>query len=206
MGRTLAAGQALASGLLLFAGLAAAQTVYRNVGPDGRVTFSDRPLAAGASAGTLPVQPAAEAGPALPYELRQIAERFPVLLYAGSDCAPCDDARQLLRARGIPFGERSVRSDEDIAALRRLSGDNSLPVLTIGAQRLKGFAPGEWTQYLDSAGYPASSQLPPRYRAPPAQPLVPVRTAIQAAPAASAAPAPAARPAPAPANPAGIVF
>lgn len=207
MGRALAAGQALACGLLLLAGLATAQTVYRNVGPDGRVTFSDRPLVAGASAGTLPTQPTAEAGPALPYELRQTAARFPVLLYTGSDCTPCDAARQLLRARGIPFGERTVQSDEDIAALRQLGGDNSLPVLTIGAQRLKGFAPGEWTQYLDSAGYPASSQLPPGYRAPSAQPLVPVRAA---APAASAASAPAARPAPdpapAPANPAGIVF
>ncbi|MGC3987052.1 MAG: glutaredoxin family protein [Pseudorhodoferax sp.] len=199
---------AVAAALLLAAGLGAAQTVYRSVGPDGRITFSDRPIAGDAHAATtasrggIPPAPAA-----LPYELRQTADRFPVTLYTGGDCAPCDGARQLLAARGVPFSERTVQSNEDIEALRRLAGDNSLPVVTIGGQRLKGFAPGEWTQYLDSAGYPRSSQLPPGYRAPPAQPLVAVRTAEPTEPAdprTTAAPAPA--PAQAPSNPAGIVF
>ena len=143
----------------------------------------------------------------LPYELRQTVDRFPVTLYTGSDCAPCDSARQLLVARGVPFSERTVQSNEDIEALRRLAGDNSLPVVTIGGQRLQGFAPAEWTQYLDSAGYPRSSQLPPGYRAPPAQPLVAVRAAEPAPAPAPRAAAPAApAPAPAPSNPAGIVF
>ncbi|WP_326533144.1 glutaredoxin family protein [Pseudorhodoferax sp.] len=196
--------------LLLAAGLASAQTVYRSIGADGRVTFSDRPPTAAASAAAAPGRPAAApSGPALPYELQQVVSRFPVVLYTGTECGPCDSARELLAARGVPFNERSVRSNEDIAALQRLSGDTSLPVATIGGQRLKGFAPSEWTQYLDSAGYPRSSQLPTGYRRPPAQPLVGERAAVPAvpasAPAQAGAPQPAAPPA-APANPAGIVF
>ncbi|KQP45536.1 glutaredoxin family protein [Pseudorhodoferax sp. Leaf274] len=205
---------ALAVSLLLGAGLCAAQAVYRSVGPDGRVTFSDRPVNTGPNTATTAsrsgIPPAV---PALPYELRQVAGRFPVTLYTGGDCAPCDSARQLLAARGVPFSERTVQSNEDIEALRRLAGDNSLPVVTIGGQRLKGFAPGEWTQYLDSAGYPRTSQLPPGYRAPPAQPLVAVRSAEPVDPPAprsnaspAAAPAPAPTSTPAPSNPAGIVF
>ncbi|CAN7486830.1 glutaredoxin family protein [Pseudorhodoferax sp. LjRoot39] len=199
---------AVATALLLAAGLCSAQAVYRSVGPDGRVTFSDRPITSDTQAATTASRGGIAPAPTtLPYELRQTAGRFPVTLYTGSDCAPCDSARQLLAARGVPFSERTVQSNEDIEALRRLSGDNSLPVVTIGGQRLKGFAPGEWTQYLDSAGYPRSSQLPLSYRAPPAQPLVAVRTAepTEAAPPRTAA-APAPAPARAPSNPAGIVF
>lgn len=199
---------ALATALLLATGLCSAQAVYRSVGPDGRVTFSDRPITGDTQAATTASRSGIPPAPtALPYELRQTAGRFPVTLYTGNDCAPCDSARQLLVARGVPFSERTVQSNEDVEALRRLSGDNSLPVVTIGGQRLKGFAPGEWTQYLDSAGYPRSSQLPAGYRAPPAQPLVAVRTAEPteaAPPRTTAAPAPA--PARAPSNPAGIVF
>lgn len=193
--------------LLLAGGLCAAQAVYRSVGPDGRVTYSDRPITANASAttpaGASRVTPPA---PSLPYALREVAERFPVMLYTGSDCAPCDGARQLLVARGVPFNERTVQSNADIEALQRLSGSTSLPVATIGGQRLKGFAPAEWTQYLDSAGYPRSSQLPPGYRAAPAQPLVGVRAAVPASAASSPQPDQATAPRSAPANPAGIVF
>lgn len=206
---------AAAAACTLLALAAQAQQVYRIVGPDGRVTFSDRPTAAGAEAAPVGAGAQGSGGSeALPYQLRQIAARFPVTLYTGSDCAPCDSARNLLVSRGVPFTERTVGSNEDIEALRRLSGESSLPFGTIGGQQLKGFSDSEWSQYLDAAGYPRQSQLPPGYRRPPATPLVAVQ-ARPAAPEAESAPAaPAARPAaPAtpptgrtPANPAGIVF
>ncbi len=197
--------------LLFTAGAATAQGLYRNVDANGRVTYTDRPPAANA-------QPApvgrsdggAGASAQLPFELRQIVQRYPVTLYTGDDCAPCTAGRQLLQTRGIPFDERTVKSSEEIAALERLSGRNGLPLLTIGAQQLKGFSDTEWSQYLNAAGYPKSVQLPPGYRNPPPQPLV----AQQAVPAAPA-PAPAAAPrpsvgpatdAPTPSNPAGIRF
>ena len=146
-----------------------------------------------------------------------MAGRFPVTLYTGSDCTPCVAARNLLTSRGVPFTERTVNSNEDIAALQRLSGATSLPFCTIGGQQLSGFSAEEWTQYLDAAGYPKQSQLPPNYRAPAATPLVAVKAAEPATAAASAAaptraPDPRPRPAapanegPTPSNPAGIRF
>ena len=97
----------------------------------------------------------------------------------------------------MPFTEKTVETNDDIAALQRLAGNNSLPLLTIGGQQLKGFSDSEWSQYLDAAGYPKASQLPASYRRPAATPLV-ARTAA-AAPAAQAAEP--AEPAPAPAGP-----
>lgn len=182
-----------------------AQPVYRSVGPDGRVTYSDKPPPAAKA-----VAPAAAEGAGtapLPYELRQAANRYPVTLYTGDNCPPCGSGRAYLASRGIPFSEKTVTTPEDQEALQRLSGGNGLPLLTIGAQQLKGFSDAEWGQFLDAAGYPRSSQLPSGYRAPAATPLVTLqRPAEPTAAPEAAAPAPA-RPAPqAPANPAGIRF
>ena len=173
------------------------------------MTFSDRaptedatPALAGSSAGAAPA-----AGGNLPYALQQVATRFPVALYTGDDCAPCDSARRLLTGRGVPFTERTVKSNEDIDALKSLSGKASLPFATIGGQHLNGFSNSEWTQYLDAAGYPKTSQLPSNYRAPAATPLVALKPAPVAAPAAPAAvEPPRSDPSPAPSNPAGIRF
>ena len=206
---------AAASLLLALASVGAqAQAVYRIVGPDGKVTFSDRPPAEAtaqpARSIAAPASPAAGNG-ALPYELRQIANRYPVTIYTGSDCAPCGSLRNLLTSRGVPYTERTVVSNEDIAALQRLSGNSSLPFGTIGGQQLVGFSDAEWIQYLDAAGYPKQSQLPSNYRQPAPAPLVaakPVEAAPAAAPKAPArtTPPPPANDGPTPSNPAGIRF
>lgn len=203
--------------LLACAG-AQAQAVYRIVGPDGKITFSDRAPDTSAKPSATGAAPAINAGAGLPFELSKVAQRFPVTLYTGNDCSPCMGARNLLIGRGVPFTERTVNSNEDIDALRKLSGDTSLPFGTIGGQRMAGFSSSEWSQYLDAAGYPKQSQLPTGYRSPAATPLVAVAAApAAAAPGASDAepaatsPRPVPRPtpgsgSPAPSNPAGIRF
>jgi glutaredoxin len=163
--------------------LASAQGVYRIVGPDGKVTYSDQPPPATTSARPVAGAPAAASSGALPLELRNATSRYPVTLYAGNDCSPCDKGRSFLSARGIPFTERTVNTNDDIAAFKRLSGATSLPMLSIGAQQLKGYSETEWSQYLDAAGYPKRNALPGGYRQAAASPLV----------EAKAAPAPAAR-------------
>jgi len=202
-----------AFGLLLVAAGALAQPVYRNVDKNGKVSFSDQaPTASAQPAAVGPGTAGSSATASLPYELRQIVQRYPVTLYSGDECGACGAGRSLLIARGVPFDERTVKTNEDIDALQRLSGQNSLPLLAIGSQQLKGFSDAEWSQYLDAAGYPKSNQLPAGFRNPPAQPLVAQQVARPAAPAPAAAAAPAAPTAPAaatgptPSNPAGIQF
>lgn len=205
--RTLLAGTAL-----LFAATSAqAQTIYRIVGADGKVTFSDKPPASalqGKIAGTGVGAAGAANSSALPFELRQVVAKYPVTLYTAANCAPCGAGRALLTSRGVPFNERTVSTEEDSAALQRISGENSLPFLTIGSQRIKGYSDAEWGQYLDAAGYPKTSLLPAGFRNAAPAPLVAVQAA---APRPAAEPAPAPEPAPAlpgpgPSNPAGITF
>ena len=216
----LAALAVCATGALL-ATVAQAQQVHRIVGPDGKVTFSDRaPEDKKAQSTVLSTASGGGASnPALPSELRQVASRFPVTLYTGESCSPCQQARQLLVQRGVPFTERSVNTNDDLDALRRLSGESALPFGTIGRQQLKGFSDAEWTQYLDAAGYPAQSRLPKGYTQPAATPLAPAKAPAASAPdapqeAASApigrlrrqAPPPPPPGGPTPSNPAGIRF
>lgn len=188
---------------------AAAQ--YKVVGPDGRTTYTDRPP----GDATLRVTPLGRDTPItaapqdpLPLELRQAATRFPVTLYSAADCPPCDTGRQLLQQRGVPFSEKLVISEDDVAALMRVTGVRTVPSLTIGAQVLRGLAQDEWASYLDLAGYPRESRLPKGWQPPPATPLV-ARSAPRPAP--EPASAPATRPAPpppvvAPTSPGGIRF
>ena len=196
-----------------------AQQVYRIVGPDGKVTFSDRPPPVSASnaktseANTSGAGSAVPAG--LPYELRQVALKYPVVLYTAENCAPCGAGRSMLTSRGIPFSERTVTTAGDTEALQRLSGETSLPFLTIGSQQLKGFSDAEWTQFLNAAGYPKSSVLLSGYRMPAPVPLVTIAPLPASSPSGegnaskAAIKTPAARPIQAPAdnsNPTGIKF
>ena len=176
----------------LVIGLAAApvlaQGVSRIVGPDGRVTYSDQPPPANVNArpvGSATANSAASANAQLPFELRQVSSRYPVTLYTSADCAPCNSGRNLLNARGIPYTEKTIETPQDGEALKRLSGEASLPFLTIGSQQIKGYSDVQWAQYLDAAGYPKQSQLPSNYRRPQPEPLV---AAQPAAPAAAPAP------------------
>ena len=204
---TVAALALLGSALLA---LPAHAQVYRIVGADGKVTFSDKPPAPSSNArvSTANTGTAGGSDPSagLPYEIKLVATKFPVTLFTGNECAPCVSGRNLLIGRGIPFVEKTVITDDDNLALQRLSGDVSLPFLTIGGQQIKGFSDAEWTQYLNAAGYPPSSMLPPSYRRPAAAALVAVTKAQ--APATKEAVKPAAPVAPVtPANnPAGIQF
>jgi glutaredoxin len=173
-----------------------AMALYKVVGPDGSVTYTDRPpvsptsrvstLGPGGVAPVLPTTPEA----ALPFELRQATSRFPVTLYTSADCAPCDSARQLLQQRGVPFTERRVANEDDAVALERAVGGRTVPALMVGTQALRGLSQSDWTAYLDAAGYPRESRLPRGYQPPPATPLVERTTPTARAPA----PAPVATP------------
>ena len=189
---------------------ASASAQYKVIGPDGKVTYTDRePSAANGRVTALGAKAAPQAAePELPFELRQVAGKYPVTLYTTTGtCEPCNGARQLLKTRGVPYTERQVVTSEDSEALEKLTGAREAPTLMIGSQSLRGLASDVWSSYLDAAGYPRESRLPATYQYKPATPIVEQR---QAAPRTTATPRPADRataPTPAPAAaPGGIRF
>jgi hypothetical protein len=223
----------IVTGLCLLACLPAIAQ-YKVVAPDGSVTYTDRqPVAPNAKVTALgrdaqaqqAAQSAAQASaqaaaartgavaaapvvdPSWPVELRQVAARYPVVIFTTADCAPCDSGRVLLQQRGVPFTERRIVTEEDAVALERTVGGRMLPALTVGAQAMRGLTQAEWTGYLDAAGYPKESRLPRNWQAPAATPLTErAATPVAAAPATAAAPAPEAPPPVPIAAPPGVRF
>ena len=179
----------VAFGSLLVATAACAQ--YKIVGPDGKVTYTDRPPTA--QARPEPGAAAPGAGPAangqLPYETRQAMSRFPVNLYAAKTCAPCDQARAWLKARNVPFTEFSVDTDGDVRALQARFNDSTVPVITVGGQSLRGFNQSELESTINAAGYPQQARLF-GYRWPAATPLAPPVARVEAPRPSAPAPAP----------------
>lgn len=157
--------------------VASAQAPYKVVGPDGRVTYTDRPPAQAADgraqALSLPSTALGQADPLanLPMALREPVRRYPVTLYTGPDCNACERARVLLRQRGVPYSERVATTDADADALQRLTGGRSIPTLSVGRQVLRGLQEADWLALLDLAAYPKAPVLPRNWAPAPPQPV-----------------------------------
>lgn len=136
--------------------------LYRWVDSSGKVHYGDAPPpgiqveARKLSGGAMPDE-------YLPYETRLARQKFPVTLYVADNCGgPCEQARNLLNNRGIPFSEKLLRTQEEIEEFKKLSGFDSAPTLSVGRVFLKGFQAGQWHGELSIAGYPKTAP----YRAP----------------------------------------
>lgn len=155
------------------AGTAQAQ-LYKWVDSNGKTTYSDLPPPKSARQLEKSTPKSTDAGTAtLPYALAEASKNYPVTLFTGAQCAPCAEARDFLKNRGIPFAEKSVTSNADIAILRQISGDAQLPVLLIGRNKQLGFESDAWNLALSAAGYPPDNKLPANYRFAPAEPAAP---------------------------------
>lgn len=189
--------------LLLGLVLAAAATtpawaVYKVVGPDGSVTFTNIPPSApSGSVATVPGIAAspADAGNRLPARLSSLQRTAPVVIYTTPGCKACKDGVRLLQHKGIPYTEKTIVSAQDAAAFKRMDPGMRVPLLRIaGVELPPGFDAAAWEQSLHAAGYPEQSELPKGYRFALPQPLVPQQPAqpprLPAAAAASVPPAP----------------
>lgn len=161
---------------LLFPALAAHAQVYKWVGPDGKVQFSDKPPSS-AQKGVEKRNPggAATDTTGFPKDLAQAVGSHPVTLYTAPGCGPCGTARSFLKSAGIPFAEKTVMNFEDGEKLKQVAGDMQLPALLVGSKKVLGLDTDEYKKVLSEAGYPDSNKLPKEYRYPAAEPAAPVK-------------------------------
>jgi glutaredoxin len=160
---------------------AAHAQLYKWVGADGKVNYTDTPppptakaaeRKAFADGGSSPVEGK------LPFDLEQAVNNHPVTLYTTGNCPPCDEARTLLITRGVPFAEKTVSSQEDINQLKQAGGAGQLPFLLVGRATQQGMESGLYTSILNAAGYPDSNKLPRTYKNPPAEAATPAPKAL----------------------------
>lgn len=83
----------------------------------------------------------------------------PINLYTNSECgALCAQARGYLQGLRLPFTEVPVEEPADVAKLRNLTGQQNVPVLTVGNVVQRGYDPGLYARALSAAGYPQASK------------------------------------------------
>lgn len=145
---------------LAFSSLAGAQTTYRWIDKaTGQTVFSDQPPPPGTRILETREGPAATDARQMPYATRQAAEKYPVILYTTASCAEvCASARALLNGRGVPFSEKLLKSEDEIAEISKQMGNDSfIPGLKVGTQAFAGYESGAWNNLLDLAGYPRTA-------------------------------------------------
>lgn len=101
------------------------------------------------------------------YATKVAREKHPITLYTSACGAPCDQARQLLIQRGVPFSSKDLQASEEARnEVQKLTGKLNVPVLLVGSEKIEGFESGQWQTALDRAGYPklappGSQPVPP---------------------------------------------
>jgi glutaredoxin len=157
--RLLLLGLALAAA----ATAAGAGTMYKWTDSQGKVHYTDTPPPATAKQKEEKKVGAAAPTVGMPYALRQAVQTYPVTLYT-TDCGEaCNNARQLLSKRGIPYTAKNAQLSSYQDELKQLVGAAEVPVLKVGGQTAKGFEASQWNLLLDTAGYPREPA--PGYRA-----------------------------------------
>jgi glutaredoxin len=115
-------------------------------------------------------------------------------LYTSPPCKDiCQQARDLLNKRGIPFKEIQVWDEATNEELKKVSGGNEVPAILVGRTVQRGFEPSSYDALLDSAGYPKEGVLPARSQKAPDVPpdfVSPSGAKPVAEPVKSAAPGP----------------
>jgi glutaredoxin len=162
--RTVALCQLTLAVLVLVPSAVSAQ--YKWTGRDGSVSYGDRPPNDDVQTRRLGESTAAaDPNASLPFSLKSIAEKHPVVLYTASDCAPCEHARNHLSKRGIPFNEKQIRNAADAQAMEKLGfSDSTVPSMSVGRQKQVGYEASAFDGLLDIAGYPKTSLLPTGFR------------------------------------------
>lgn len=128
--------------------------LYRWVDKNGNVSYQDRPPPADANQ-VEEKHFGDDTAPANDDDAADAASKNPVTLYTVPQCGPCDDARNYLKKRQIPFTEVDVATDlKAQQAMRKVVGDLSVPSITIGTKVMKGFMESLLSGELDDAGYP----------------------------------------------------
>ena len=147
---------AFAAALSLAAtGVCAQQSVYKWVDKDGKVQFSDSPPLDAANV-TEKRMGGGYVDQEYPYAVQQAMKKNPVTIYTAASCGdPCDQARDLLSKRGVPFSEKDPQKSKEAAeSLKTLVGGLEVPVMVVGESKAKGYEPEQWNSLLDTAGYP----------------------------------------------------
>ena len=129
-----------------------AQSLYKSVGPDGKIIYSDRPPVEGRIVKTMKFENLPSS--ALPASATSNVEQLrknkvlppstipvgSVVLYSASWCGYCKKAKSYLASKNIRYQEVDIDTKDGMVAFARAGGGKGVPLLIAGDQRVQGFS------------------------------------------------------------------
>ena len=142
---------------LLAGATASAQTVYKSVGADGKIVYSDHAPTEGHLEKTMKFALASSALPASaasymehfrkthPAGAEPVAAGKGVTLYSAVWCGYCRKAKAWLGEHGVAYTDVDIDAPGGTAALAHASGGSTgVPVLVVDGRALTGFSAGAY--------------------------------------------------------------
>jgi glutaredoxin len=142
--------------LLAVMGTASAQvattTLYKTVGPDGKVSYSDRPDPHAAKSQTLsfdhlPASPLSAETMAYIEQLQKSGQQREaqaamgdVVLFSAPWCGHCKKAKSHLARQQVAYREFNIDTPQGKAAYARAGGKSGVPFLVAGGQHVLGYS------------------------------------------------------------------
>ena len=142
----------LAIACIFMASVSGAGTLYKSIGPDGKVVYADKPPSEGRLDKTikyeyLPSSQLPAATLAQIEQLKRTKEPAPpsfagtVMLYTARWCGYCKNARAYLLENKIPFREVDIDTEGGRAAFALVGGGGGIPLLLANGRRAQGYRP-----------------------------------------------------------------
>ena len=151
------------AGIFLAVATAGAQDMYKWVDEQGNVTYQDQPPP-GQEDSAAPFAKDSEVAAELAAEKtrRSITSSVPVTLYSVPVCDACDMVRLLLERNGVPYTEMDAGEDAAVQKeIKALTGQLSVPVLTVGDTVVSGYSSTGIEAQLVDAGYTLGGEAAP---------------------------------------------
>jgi glutaredoxin len=158
--------------LLSFATIACAQTLYKSIGSDGRVVYSDKPPIEGRLAKTLKVEDLPNTALPAGYEaelqrLRQSlnlngtktanastppsaaasASASPVL-FTAVWCGYCKQAKAYLSSKGVQYDSIDIDTPSGKSAFAATGGSGGIPLIVANGKQLRGFSAQAYDKFF----------------------------------------------------------
>lgn len=144
-----------ALGALLLSGAAPADTLYKSIGPDGKVVYSDRPPADGSiqkslTFSNLPATPLPDSVIRYREELQRSARHrasgsssessAAVQLFTAEWCGYCRKAKAYLAEKRIPYQEHDIDTSDGRRAFAQAGSGSGIPLLRWKGKQMQGFS------------------------------------------------------------------